>query len=138
VRRWLVPLVLLMGVALGVSGTILAPGLVGPYLPAAVLGKAELVDGEVVRKQREPDRLLLTILTGQGAVLVTFKQRMAEIDLLVEQGDTLTLALRRYEPFVTDPAIKRVQKPKRAGGLAGDGPVSPSTGEAASKKNAPR
>lgn len=129
-QRWLLPLTLLVGVALGVSGTILAPGLVGPYLPGVVRGKAELVEGEVVRKQREADRLLLTVTTGQGAILATFKKQVAEIDLLVEQGDALTLALRGYEPFVADPAIERVRKPKRPGALGGEGPAPPSTGEA--------
>ncbi len=56
------------------------------------------------------DRLLLTVQTSQGSFLVTFKKKVAEIDLLVQQGDTLTLALRRYEPFVDEPAIERVRR----------------------------
>ncbi|MBF8261890.1 MAG: hypothetical protein HW376_1419 [candidate division NC10 bacterium] len=109
-KAWVIVLILLIGVALGVSGTILAPKLAGPYLPESFRAKAEVVEGEVDRKLREQDRLLLTVQTSQGTVLATFKQKVAEIDLLVQKGDTVTLALRRYEPFVEDPAIERVRK----------------------------
>ena len=109
-KAWMIVLILLIGVALGVSGTILAPKLAGPYLPESFRAKAEVVEGEVDRKLREQDRLLLTVQTSQGTVLATFKQKVAEIDLLVQKGDTVTLALRRYEPFVEDPAIERVRK----------------------------
>jgi hypothetical protein len=106
-----VVLILLIGIALGIAGTIYAPQLAGPYLPEGFLvKKPETVEGEVVRKQREGDRLLLTVQTSQGTVLATFKKKVGEIDLLVQQGDTLTLALTRYEPFVDDPAIDRVRK----------------------------
>jgi len=37
---------------------------------------------------------------------------MAEIDLLVEPGDTIALALPGDQPFVDDPAIERVKRPK--------------------------
>ena len=109
-KAWVIVLILLIGVALGVSGTILAPKLAGPYLPESFQAKTEVVEGEVDRKSREQDRLLLTLQTSQGTVLATFKQKVAEIDLLVQRGDTVTLALRRYEPFVEDPAIERVRK----------------------------
>jgi small basic protein len=110
-KTWLIVLTLLAGIALGVVGTIFAPDVAGPYLPEAFrVKKAETVDGEVVRKLREGDRLLLTVQTSQGSVLATFKKKVAEIDLLVQQGDTITLALGRYEPFVEDPAIERVRK----------------------------
>jgi hypothetical protein len=105
-------LILLVGIALGVGGMIFAPDMVDPYLPDAFRAKkAETVEGEVVRKVREGDHLLLTVQTSQGTVLATFRKKMAEIDLLVQQGDAVTLALSRYEPFVTDPAIERVRKP---------------------------
>ena len=109
-KAWMIVLILLIGVALGVSGTILAPKLAGPYLPESFRAKTEVVEGEVDRKLREQDRLLLTVQTSQGTVLATFKQKVAEIDLLVQKGDTVTLALRRYEPFVENPAIERVRK----------------------------
>ena len=110
-KTWLIVFTLLAGIALGVAGTIFAPEVAGPYLPEAFrVKKAETVDGEVVRKLREGERLLLTVQTSQGSVLATFKKKVAEIDLLVQQGDTITLALGRYEPFVEDPAIERVRK----------------------------
>ena len=113
-KAWMIVLILLIGVALGVTGTILAPKLAGPYLPESFRAKSQVVEGEVERKLREQDRLLLTVQTSQGTVLATFKQKVAEIDLLVQKGDTLTLALRRYEPFVEDPAIERVRKQEAA------------------------
>ena len=107
----LVFFILLVGIALGIVGTIFAPDVSGPYLPEAFrVNKAETIDGEVVRKLREAERLLLTVQTTQGAILVTFKKKVAEIDLLVQQGDTITLGLSRYEPFVDEPAIERVRK----------------------------
>ena len=109
-KTWTIALILLLGVALGVSGTIIAPKLAGPYLPESFRAKAEVVEGEVDQKLREQDRLLLTVQTSQGTVLATFKQKVAEIDLLVQKGDTVTLALRRYEPFAEDPTIERVRK----------------------------
>jgi hypothetical protein len=103
--------ILLVGIALGVVGTIFGPDLAGPFLPEAFrASKAQTIEGEVVRKLREGDRLLLTVHTSQGSVLATFKKKVAEIDLLVAQGDTVTLALSRYEPFVDEPAIERVRK----------------------------
>ena len=110
-KTWLIGFTLLAGIVLGVVGTIFAPEVAGPYLPEAFrVKKAETVDGEVVRKLREGERLLLTVQTSQGSVLATFKKKVAEIDLLVQQGDTITLALGRSEPFVEDPTIERVRK----------------------------
>jgi hypothetical protein len=110
-KTWLIFLTLLVGIAFGVVGTLFAPDVAGPYLPEAFRGKkAEAIDGEVVRKLREAERLLLTVQTNQGAILVTFKKKVAEIDLLVQQGDTITLGLSRYEPFVDEPAIERVRR----------------------------
>ena len=107
----LVFFILSVGIALGVVGTIFAPDVAGPFLHETFgVKKAETIEGEVARKLREGDRLLLTVQTSQGSFLVTFKKKVAEIDLLVQQGDTLTLALSRYEPFVDEPAIVRVRK----------------------------
>ena len=110
----LILLVFLLGIAIGVGGAMIAPDMAGPYLPylpeSFSAKKTETVDGEVVRKVREGDHLLLTVQTSQGTVLATFRKKVAEIDLLVQQGDALTLNLSRYEPFVNDPAIERVRK----------------------------
>jgi len=109
-KAWGAALLLLVGIALGAAGVVMGPRLAGPYLPEALRGKSEVVSGEVTRKQREADRVLLTIVTPRGAILATFRTKVAEVDLLVAQGDTLTLGLRRFEPFVDDPAILSVKK----------------------------
>jgi len=107
----LIFLIFLVGIAVGIGGTMVAPDMVGPYLPAALrVNKTVTVEGEVIRKVREGDHLLLTVQTTQGTVLATFRKKVAEIELLVQQGDTLTLTVSRYEPFVSDPAIERVRK----------------------------
>lgn len=127
--------------ALRASLLFVPPNQLQPYLPVAVPGQDAAVEGEVVRKQREADRLLLTITTPQGALLASFHKRVTEIDLLVEEGDSITLALRTYEPFVTDPSIKAVVKPDEDDGVftpdllpeSGDlepPPVSPESGDA--------
>lgn len=99
-----------LGLALGIAGTLWAPQYLEPYVPTLTPGKDGAVEGTVVRKQLEAKRLLLTLSTSQGAVLAIFKNKIAEIDLLVDEDDIVTFRLRRYEPFVDDPPIQRVQK----------------------------
>jgi len=99
------------------------PALVAPYLPKAISGQHERIDGEVVRKQREGNRLLLKVGTVQGPMLVTFSQKVAELDLLLEPGDRVELLIPGYATFVEDPTLERVQRP--AG--AGVAPSAPST-----------
>lgn len=101
---------LAVGIALGVGGALYAPQYVTSYLPTPSGSSANAIDGKVVAKGKENDRLLLTILTPEGATLVTFTKRIPEIDLLVAEGDTVTLGLRKYRPFVSNPSIKRVRK----------------------------
>lgn len=110
VKTWTVFLTFLVGLALGLTGPVFAPGLIDPYMPEMLKGQHEAVEGAIKRKQREQDRLLLTISTPRGAILATFTERVTEIDLLVEEGDRVTLNLRRYSPFVTDPRIAQVNK----------------------------
>ena len=119
-------LLFFVGFVLGAVLVVIGPRVAGPYLPEVLRGKVESVEGEVIRKQREPDRLLITIATPRGAILATFKKKIPEVDLLVAEGDALTLGLRRFEPFVEDPAIQSVRKktpavgsPARAGGPSG-------------------
>lgn len=64
----------------------------------------------MVKKQGEPDRLLLKVQTEHGPVLATFTRKVAEIDLLVEPGDALVLRLPADRTFVEDPAMERVQQ----------------------------
>jgi hypothetical protein len=107
---------LLVGLALGAAVVVIAPRVAGPYLPAVLRGQVEVVEGDVARKQREANRLLITVVTARGAILVTFTKKVPEIDLLVAEGDALTLGLRRFEPFVEDPAIQSVRKKTPAEG----------------------
>jgi hypothetical protein len=102
----------LLGLVLGVAGMLWGPRLVEGYLPGVVAGKTTPVTGEVVKKQREPDRLLFTLVPGQGAILVTVTRKISETNLLVDEGDTVTLGLRRYQPFAENPRIERVEKRK--------------------------
>ncbi len=106
------------GIATFVAGAVLGAVLMavarpflGARLPSGMGGKRELVAGPVAAKQRKGDRLLLTVVTPAGAVLGTFKKKVDEIDLLVETGDTVTLAIAGYQPFLEDPEIARVAKP---------------------------
>jgi len=117
---------LVIGLALGAGLAVIGPRVAGPYLPEAFRGRVEAVDGEVTRKQREPDRLLITVVTPRGAILAIFKRKISEVDLLVAEGDALTLGLRRFEPFVEDPTIQSVRKKKRAEGVpsGAEGPRS--------------
>lgn len=104
-------LLFLVGLSLGVAGALLAPRLLGPYLPEALRGRTERVEGEVLAKSREGEQLLLTVETQPGAVLATFRRRVPEIDLLVGVGDTVALGMAAgYEPFVEDPAFLGVRK----------------------------
>lgn len=109
-KGWLILFVLVMGIAIGVSAVLLGPDYIQPYLPQSLRGKAVTVEGSVVEKQRKDSELLLTINTPQGALLATVRKKVAEVQLLVDKGDTVELVLKQYEPFIMDPEIKRVRK----------------------------
>ena len=79
-------------------------------MPAFMRGENVEISGIVEAKSREADRLLLTIAGSSGAVLVTYTQQIPEMDLLIEPGDSVILAVREYAPFVEDPSVRRVQK----------------------------
>lgn len=108
-------LMLLLGIVLGITGTIFLPRLLGPLLPEGLRSGTQPVEGTVVRRQRDQERLLLTINTPQGAALATFTEKVAEIDLLVEEGDAVTLGLGAYVPFVDNPPIRAVRKGEGVG-----------------------
>jgi len=120
-KKVMVGLILLavgVGVGLGVP-KFLSPSL-SPYLPKSLQEQTEAVAGQVVRKSREEGRLLLTVSTPRGALLATFTKQIAEIDLLVEEGDSIQLGINHYEPFVKDPHVQSVMKPDMASGLSED------------------
>lgn len=104
--------VFIAGIIAGIMIVFVAPDLIRSYLPETIKGKTITVEGTVVAKQRKQDWILLTISTPQGAILATFKKKVQEIELLVEEGDNVEFVLKRYEPFIDDPPIKRVRKEK--------------------------
>jgi hypothetical protein len=104
-------LVFVVGFVLGIVAAVVARPFLGDRLPEAVGGKREAVEGPVAAKQMQDDRLLLTIVTPSGAILGTFKEKIEEINLLVETGDTVALTIPGYQPFLDDPEITRVAKP---------------------------
>lgn len=101
---------LLVGLALGVAGTLLLPPLLRPYLPEAIRGGGVLLTGLILEEEREGDRLLLTVDADRGALIASFTRRVSEIGLLVERGDSVTLAVPDYEPFLEDPDIEGIRK----------------------------
>jgi Holliday junction resolvase-like predicted endonuclease len=66
----------------------------------------------VLQKQRDGNRVLVKVQTDQGVILAAFSKRAAEVDLLVEPGDTIALELRNDEPVVDEPPIERVKRKK--------------------------
>jgi len=112
-RGWTLLIVtLLVGAGLGAAGTVYLPSMVDPYLPQKLRIRAHIVEGQVLNKQREPNRLLVKIQVEQGVILATYTKRVAEVDLLVEPGDTIALELRSDEPVVDEPPIERVKRKK--------------------------
>jgi hypothetical protein len=112
-RGWTILIAtLLVGAGLGAAGTIYLPSIVDPYLPKELRIRARVVEGQVLNKQREPNRLLVKIQLEQGVILATYTKRVAEVDLLVEPGDTIALELRSGEPVVDEPPIERVKRKK--------------------------
>ena len=103
-------LVFLIGFAIGISIGSLFTDLLQPYLPEVLKPMREEIEGQVTAEQLKKDKLLFTVSTSQGAILVTFNKNLAEIDLLIEKEDIITLGLHQYEPFVTNPQIIRVRK----------------------------
>src|SRR5262245_42684025 len=112
-RGWVILIVtLLVGVALGVAGTIYVPPRVDPYLPRSLRLQSRVVEGEVLQKQRDGNRVLVKVQTDQGVILAAFSKRVAEVDLLIEPGAIVALSLPNDAPVVDDPTIEHVKRPK--------------------------
>ena len=125
-RGWVILIsTFLVGAVVGVGLANRGPALIAPYLPKAVSGPGERIEGQVVRKQRDGNRLLVKISTAQGPMLVTFTQKVADLDVLLDAGDTVTLVTPGYATFVDDPILERVKEPART--QAPSPPLSPST-----------
>ena len=122
-RGWLILIsTFFVGAVVGVGLANRGPALIAPYLPKAVSGAGEHIEGEVIRKQRDGNRLLVKITTAQRPMLVTFTQKVAELDLLLEPGDRVELIIPGYATFVDDPLLERVKGPAR-----GQAPSPPSS-----------
>ena len=101
----------ILGLILGILGTIFLPDYVRPYVPEWVTGKAVvIVKGTVAAKQKKVDALLLTVETPDGVLLATFKKKVDEINLLINEKDAIEFTLPKYMPFIDDPKIIRVVK----------------------------
>ena len=112
-RGWIILiLTLVVGAALGVAGTIYVPPRVDPYLPNQLRLKSRVVEGQVLQKQRDGNRVLVKVQTDQGVSLAAFSKRAAEVDLLIEPGATIALSLPDDAPVVDDPTIERVKRAK--------------------------
>ncbi|WP_447962150.1 hypothetical protein [Nitrospira sp. Ecomares 2.1] len=110
-KSWVMPAaVFFLGLGLGLSGPLLASRYLDPYFPTFLNESLHPLEGSVIHKQREQNRLLVTITTQNGTVLATFQQQVQEIDLLIKERDLVTLDVRQYEPFVNDPPLLRVIK----------------------------
>ena len=110
-KMWFILLIFLVGIGIGLGAPSVAPKYLGSYFPKGLTAKRSGVHGTVVKKQVDQDRLLLTISAPDGALLATFEKNLTEVALLVDQGDSITLDVHVYAPFVKDPPILRVKKP---------------------------
>jgi hypothetical protein len=107
--------IFMLGLVVGIVGTVVVPDLVRPRLPFLSSEGVPLA-GVVSGKQTETDRLLLTLLTPDGTILATFTEEVAEVGLLIQPGDSVTLEVREYAPFLDDPTIARVVPGPRLSG----------------------
>ncbi len=99
-----------LGLIVGAVLLVVLKPVLLPRMPEFLRGKAKATQGRVVAKRLQGDRLLLTVDASEGAVLATFTQKVPEIDLLVDDGDLVTLDLPAYEPFADNPTIRAVRK----------------------------
>jgi hypothetical protein len=95
----------------GAIGVIVAPSWWQSLVPDALFPGGAM-ESVVLGKSQEEGRLLLKLGTAGGVLLATFTERVEEIDLLVEEGDQVTLRVAQYQPFLTDPKLDRVVKPE--------------------------
>ena len=104
----------LFGLVLGILGAIFLPNYARPYIPQWVMGKTIVVKGTVAAKQKKEKAVLLTVHTPEGVLLATFNRKVDEINLLINEKDTIEFTLPKYMPFIDDPKIIRVVKEQQA------------------------
>ncbi|GBE02664.1 hypothetical protein BMS3Bbin06_00493 [bacterium BMS3Bbin06] len=103
---------LILGIAIGISGYVIAPEFLNRYIPSSITkSKTVRLKGTVIAKGRKGASLLLTVNSPEGAMLVTFTRKVNEIELLVNKQDLIELSIKKYGPFIKDPRIIRVIKP---------------------------
>ena len=118
--------VLLIGIALGIGLALVVARVAGPYF-SEVFSFGPGMEGEVVDKELEADRLLLRVSTEQGVLVAVFTQNINEIDMLVERGDIVALSIDRYRPFVDNPSIESVQRTAPGSERRGTGAMTAKT-----------
>jgi hypothetical protein len=127
-RGWIILIgAFLVGAVVGAGLMNQGSALITPYLPIAVSAPGERLEGQVVRKQREGNRLLVKVSTPQGPMLATFTEKVADLDVLLDNGDTVTLLTHGYATFVHDPVLARVKEPARAQSPSASSTSQPST-----------
>lgn len=104
----------IVGLVLGVLAAVFLPDYARPYFPSWLMVKATVVKGTVIAKQKKDNVLLLTVNTPQGELLASFKKKVDEITLLVNEKDVIEFTLPKYTPFIDDPQIIRVVKEQPA------------------------
>jgi hypothetical protein len=104
----------LFGLVLGILGAIFLPTYVRPYIPQWVMGTTIVVKGTVAAKQKKENAVLLTVDTPEGVLLATFNKKVDEINLLINEKDTIEFTLPKYVPFIDDPRIIRVVRDQQA------------------------
>src|SRR5437016_14479410 len=97
-RGWLILLgTFVVGMVVGFGAANRGPALIAPYWPKAASGSGARIEGQVVRKQRAGNRLLVQVTTAQGPMLVTITQKDAAPAVLLHRGDNATPALPSSE-----------------------------------------
>src|SRR5205807_8347891 len=98
-RGWIILIgTLLVGAALGIAATIYVPPRLDPYLPKDLRLRSRVVEGQVLQKQREGNRVLVKMQTDQSGILAAFTKRGAGVDLVVEPGATIAIAQPHAAP----------------------------------------
>ncbi len=108
--RWLL---FLVGVVVGAAGATLFPHYAGEYL-GGVFTPSAVVEGQVVEKESQAERIVLKVTTAEGVLLASFTENRPDIDLLVEPGASIRLGANRYQPFLENPTILSVREPAQA------------------------
>ena len=141
-------LLVFFGIIMGVAIALVAPRYAQPYLrdlPVA-LSQDTMAAGTVMEKHVEDERVVLRVSTEEGVTLAIFTQNLGDIDLLIGHGDWVELGAGRYEPFLNDPAIRRVRPaetdpqgdiPAAPRGIGTPGPAGKRSGASPESQPAP-